>query len=69
MPCACDDPTVAGVPGGARMGVATAWKVVSVVPETVREVPWAGQVVGQRHREQKWGAVLRWWEGSRCLGQ
>lgn len=36
------------------MGVATAWKVVSVVPEMVREVPRAGQVVG-RGTENKMG--------------
>lgn len=36
------------------MGVATAWKVVSVVPEMVREVPRAGQVVG-RGTENKVG--------------
>lgn len=54
-PCVCEDPTVAGVPGGDRMEVATAWKVVSVAPEMVREVPGAGQVVDQGHREQSGG--------------
>lgn len=47
VPCACDDPTVAGVPGGARMEVATAWKVASVVPEMVRGVWELGKLVGE----------------------
>lgn len=59
VPCACDDPTVAGVPGVARMEVATAWKVASVVPEMVRRVWELGKLVGEGHGEQT-GVIQRW---------
>lgn len=62
VPCACDDPTVAGVPGVARMEVASAWKVASVVPEMVRRVWELGKLVGEGHGEQTGvtGVILRW---------
>jgi hypothetical protein len=61
VPCACGAPTVAGVPGGARMEAAAAWRVDSVALVTVRRVQEPGggassEIMGALGLSPKWGS-------------